>query len=162
MSKIKLLILLSFSFILGSCTSTNRSNYQFKLDYIGGGADGLIYSNYLNAYLKSLNMFNNSSDYSIDTSMTHQQTVFITNVNNTSDREMITSKIVTKINDNLKNCIVLEYSDDVQQQYVIASNINFTSNNKAVNSIKRSNTEILTKKMVYFLSQIENFECVND
>ena len=162
MSKIKLLTLLSFSFIIGSCASTNKSNYQFKLDYIGGGADGLIYSNYLNAYLKSLNMFNNSSDYSIDTSMTHQQTVFITNVNNTSDREMITSKIVTKINDNHQNCTVLEYSDDVQQQYVIASNINYTSNNKAVETIKRSNTEILTKKMVYFISKIENFECVND
>lgn len=162
MSKIKLLILLSFSFILGSCASTNRSNYQFKLDYIGGGADGLIYSNYLNAYLKSLNMFNSSSDYSIDTSLEHQKTAFITNVNNTSDREMITSKIATKINDNLKNCIVLEYNDDVQQQYVIASNINFTSNNNAVDNIKRSNTETLTKKMVYFLSQIENFECVND
>ena len=162
MSKIKLLILLSFSFILESCVSTNNSNYQFKIDYIGGGADGLIYSNYLNAYLKSLNMFNNSSDYSIDTSLEHQKTVFITNINNTSDREMITSKIMTKINYNKKKCIVLEYSDDVQQQYVIASNINFTSNNKAVDTIKKSNTEILTKKMVYFLSKIENFECLND
>ena len=162
MSKIKLLILLLFSFILASCASTNSSNYKFKLDYIGGGSDGLIYSNYLNAHLKSLNMFDALSNYSIDTSLEHQQKVFITNVNNTSDREMITSKIATKINDNLKNCIVLEYSDDVQQQYVIASNINFTSNNKAVDNIKRSNTEILTKKMIYFISQIENFECIND
>ena len=160
MSKIKLLILLLISFYFGSCVSTHKSNNQFNVDYIGGGADGLVYSNYLNAYLDSLNMYSSLSNLSINTSINHQQTVFVTNVNNTSDREKISSSIDVKINDKTQSCTVLEYKDNVQQYYVISSNINFTSNNKAVENIKRSNAEILTKKLTYHLSQIDNFECL--
>ena len=162
MSKIKLLILSLFSFYLSACVTNRLSDYQYKVGYIGGGVDGLIYSNYLNSYLKSLNMFSSESAFSIDTSINHKQKVFITNVNNTSDREMVTSTIVAKVNDNNQGCNVLEYKDEVQQYYVIASNINFTSNTKALESIKKNNAEILTKQMVYYLSTIKNFDCINE
>ena len=162
MSKIKLLILLSISIYFGGCASTNKSNYQFDVDYIGGGADGLVYSNYLSTYLNSLNIFNSNSNFKVNTSIKHNQRVYITNVNNTSDREMISSIIDVKITDSTKKCIVLKYNDDVQQFYVITSNINFMSNNKAIENIKRGNTEILTQRIAYYLSSITNLNCINE
>ena len=162
MSKIKLLILLLISSFFGACTSNPKPDYQFTINYIGGGADGLIYSNYLNSYLKSLNMYDALSSYSIDTSINHKKTLFVTNVNNTSDRELIITIITAKINDNIHGCTILEFKDDVQQYYVISSNIYFNSNDKAVENIKRSNSEILTKKFVNYLYNLKNLNCRDD
>ena len=162
MFKIKLLILLFISVGLNSCTSKNITTNQFSLKYIGGGEDGVIYSNLLKIYLKSLSMLNDNSEYSINTSINHAVNVFITNVNNTSDREMITTEIKAEIKDEDQNCVILNYENSAKQFYVISPNINFTSNTKAIENIKKDNAEILSKELVYFLSKVEKLKCIND
>ena len=51
MSKIKLLILLLTSFIIIACTVSHQPSRQFKLNYIGGNEDGLIFSNIISGLI---------------------------------------------------------------------------------------------------------------
>ena len=87
MFKIKLLILLLNSLLLLSCIN-NRPDNEIKLSvaYIGGEYDGLLLSNQLRSHLKNLNMLDDSSDLQIQASISHSSSVFITNIDNTSDR----------------------------------------------------------------------------
>ena len=162
MFKIRSLILLLISLTIISCASKKVTSSQFNLKYIEGGESGVLYANYLKMYLKSLDMLNDQSGYSISTSINHEISVFITNVNNTSDREMITSTVKASIKDEDQNCLLINYENNVKQFYVITSNINSTSNTKAVENIKKNNSEILAKEFAYYLAEAENFECKND
>ena len=94
MFKIKLLILLLNSLLLLSCIN-NRPDNEINLSvaYIGGEYDGLLLSNQLRSHLKNFNMLDDSSDLQIQASISHSSSVFITNIDNTSDREKITSSI---------------------------------------------------------------------
>ena len=94
MYKIKLLILLLINFILTGCVSNNQLNdKKLSVSYIGGEYDGLLLSNTLTSYLNSLNMLDRDSNYEIQASISHSSSLFVTNIDNTSDRERITSVI---------------------------------------------------------------------
>ena len=99
MYKIKLLILLLTSFILSSCVNSEKTDYDYKfsLNYIGGERDGLILKNYLNYYLNAKQIYDQSSFLVIEASISHQSNLFITNIDNTSDREKIISSLDIKI-----------------------------------------------------------------
>ena len=150
MSQIKLLILLLINLILFSCANQNKinSNYKFSLGYIEGGYDGLIMSNLIRTYLKSYNLLDKKSELKIELGFEHSDSIFITNIDNTSDRQKISSDISIKIYDRVKACQVYFFSDKVSQFYIFAPSEKFISNEKAVKKIKLENSEQLVKKFI--------------
>ena len=105
MFKIKLLILLLSSLIFLSCTNNQpNSQFKFSVGYIGGEYDGLILTNLWNSHLKNLNMLDEKSRYQIQSGISHSQNVYVTNIDNTSDREKIRSSIDLKIYDKNAKC----------------------------------------------------------
>ena len=150
MSQIKLLILLLINLILFSCANQNKinSNYKFSLGYIEGGYDGLIMSNLIRTYLKSYNLLDKKSELKIELGFGHSDSIFITNIDNTSDRQKISSDISIKIYDRVKACQVYFFSDKVSQFYIFAPSEKFISNEKAVKKIKLENSEQLVKKFI--------------
>ena len=103
-------------------------------------------------------MFDKNSNYEIQADISHSQNLFITNIDNTSDREKINSSINIKIFDKELNCFTHSYSETISQFYVLASSDQFISNNTAVEEIKFENTEYLVKKFINSLSE-EAFVC---
>ncbi len=154
MSKIKLLILLLINVSLISCVS-NTENFNFKLSvaYIGGEYDGLVLSNQLKSHLNNFGMFDKNSEYEIQANISHTQDLYITNIDNTSDRERVDSSLNVKIFNKELNCITYSNSETVSQFYVLALSDQFISNNTAVEEIKIKNTEYLVKKFVNSLSE---------
>ena len=162
MFKIKLLILLLFSLIFYSCSTSNQSNLnKFDLNYIGGKEDGLQLKNLLTSYFKSMKMFDENSDLKLSANINHEQRLYITNSNNTSNREQVVSTIDVSIFDKQKNCKVYEKNNLVSQYYVFASTIKFTSNNKAIDRIKYNNAEILVIDLARELIN-EPLDCLDE
>ena len=89
MSKIKLLILFLISLNTISCTNYQRdNNIKLSIGYISGSYEGLLLSNQLKSYLNNLNMLDNDSIYEVRANISHSGSVFITNIDNTSDRRI--------------------------------------------------------------------------
>ena len=154
MSKIKLLILLLINISLVSCTSnTGNNNLKLSVAYIGGEYDGLVLSNQLKSHLNNFGMFDKNSVYEIQANISHAQDLYITNIDNTSDRERVASSLNVKIFNKELNCITYSNSETVSQFYVLALSDQFISNNTAVEEIKIKNTEYLVKKFVNSLSE---------
>ena len=162
MFKIRLLILLSISISLFSCTKNNlnHQSQKYSVAYIGGELDGLILKNILTENLKAFSIYDSSSNYSIQSSVTHSLNLYITNIDNTSDRQNITSKLSTKIIDKRNDCTLYEKSNSVSQFYIFASSDKFLSNQKAEKKIKKDNTEVLVRKLINNLNEVETV-CVN-
>jgi hypothetical protein len=149
MFKIKLLISLLISLVLLSCTNISpKNNAKFSLGYVGGGYDGLLLYNSLDAHLLSYDMLNNNSRYEIRSSVGHATGVYITNIDNTSNRESITSVLNLIIYDKKFKCNAYSYNDKIYQFYIFASNEKFISNKIALKKIKSENTEELVKKFI--------------
>ena len=87
MSKIKLLILLLINFLFLSCNNTINDRNKFAVSYIGGEYDGLVFRNLLHSHLNSFKMLDSDSDFIIVASIDHSTDIFITNIDNTSDRK---------------------------------------------------------------------------
>ena len=162
MFKIRLLILLSISISLFSCTKNNlnHQSQKYSVAYIGGELDGLILKNILTENLKAFSIYDSSSNYSIQSSVTHSLNLYITNIDNTSDRQNITSTLSTKIIDKRNDCTLYEKSNSVSQFYIFASSDKFLSNQKAEKKIKKDNTEVLVRKLINNLNEEETV-CVN-
>ncbi len=159
MSKIKLLILLLIKISLVSCTSNNGSyNYKLSVAYIGGEYDGLVLSNQLKSHLNNFGMIDKNSNHEIQADISHSQNLYITNIDNTSDREKIDSSVDIKIFNIKLGCITHSYNETISQFYVLASSDQFISNSTAVEEIKIENTEYLVKKFVNSLSE-DAFVC---
>ena len=150
MFKIKLLTLLLVSIFVLSCSKQYRSlSYnQYSIGPIGGEYDGLILKNLLSTHLRSFNLHSNQSNYEIKSSISHSNSIFITNIDNTSDRESITSNITINIFNKLDSCFTDRYEEEVEQFFVYASSDKFMSNQKALEKIKFDNTEALVKKFI--------------
>ena len=103
-------------------------------------------------------MLDKNSNYEIQASISHSNSLFVTNIDNTSDRERITSVINIEIFDNEKNCFTYSYKNDVSQFYILASSDKFISNKSALEEIKLESTEYLTKKFINNLSK-DSFDC---
>ena len=160
MSKIKLLILSLTSFFILSCTNNQNSDYKqkYSLAYIGGEYDGLILKNYLLSGLKNLDVYDQNSNIEINASISHNTNLYITNIDNTSDREKITTTLSTKIVNKVSKCEIYSDGISISQFYIYASSDKFLSNQRAVKKIKRQNTEATVKKLVNKLKIIKN-EC---
>ena len=150
MYKIRLLILLLTSSFLFSCAAkhTNQNNVKFSIGAIGGEYDGLLLSHLLSSHLKAFGLFSNQSSYEVRASISHTTDLFITNIDNTSDRESITSIINLNIYSKNENCFTYAYNNQINQFFIYASSDKFLSNQKAIEKIKHDNTEILVKKFI--------------
>ena len=154
MFKIKLLILLLSSVFILSCSSDQKIN-QVKLSvgYIGGEYDGLLLQNQLRSHLNNLDMLDEKSKYQIQASISHSSNVFVTNIDNTSDREKIKSFLDLKIYNKDTECYSYIYSDNISQFYILAPSDNFGSNKIAVQKIKFENTEYFVKDFINDLTR---------
>jgi len=160
MSKIKLSILLLISFSIFSCTNNqvNHSNQKYSVAYIGGEYDGLLLRNYLTNVLKNLNIHDQNSNLEIQSNISHSTNLYITNIDNTSDREKINTKLSIKIIDKVSNCISFNDEITVSQFYIYASSDKFLSNQVAVKKIKKDNTESTVRQFINKLKKI-NVQC---
>tara|TARA_X000000950_G_C13711144_1_gene576236 strand:+ start:161 stop:679 length:519 start_codon:yes stop_codon:yes gene_type:complete len=150
MFKIKLLTLLLVSFFLFSCTENKIQNFnnQYSLDYISGEYDGLVLKNILTSYLLSFGLYDNNSTLQIKSSISHSPTLYITNIDNTSDRVNIESSINVKIVNQKNECEVYSFDKTLSQFYIFADSDKYVSNDKAQEKIKRENTETLVKSFI--------------
>ena len=158
MFKIKLSILLLTSFFFYSCTNnlSNSSDQKYSLAYIGGGFDGLLLKNYLLSSLKNLDLYEPNSNYQIKANIRHSSNIFITNIDNTSDRERINTTLSVQIIDAFSQCELFNEQIDVSQFYIYASGDKFLSNQTAVREIKKDNTESSVSRFINKLRTIEN------
>jgi len=157
MSKIKLSILLLISFLFFSCTKSqvNHSNQKYSLAYIGGEYDGLLLKNYLTNGLKILNIYDQNSNFEIQANISHSTNLYITNIDNTSDREKISTNLSIKIINKELDCISFNDKITVSQFYIYASSDKFLSNQLAVKKIKKNNTESTVKRFINKLKKID-------
>ena len=157
MSKIKLSILLLISFFVFSCANNqiNNSNQKYSLSYIGGEYDGLLLKNYLTNGLKNLRIYDQNSNLEIQANINHSSNLYITNIDNTSDREKINTKLSIKIINKKSNCISFNDEITVSQFYIYASSDKFLSNQVAVKKIKKDNTESTVRQFINKLKKID-------
>ena len=157
MYKTKLSTLLLISFFVFSCASNqiNDSNHKYSIAYIGGGYDGLLLKNYLTNGLKNLKIYDQNSKFEIQANIDHSSSLYITNIDNTSDREKINTTLSFKIKDNKSNCIVFKDEIFVSQFYIYASGDKFLSNQTAVKKIKKDNTESTVRQFINKLNKID-------
>ena len=148
MSKIKLLILLLINFLILSCNNTINDNNKFAISYIGGEYDGLVFKNLLHSHLNSFKMLDSDSDFIIVASIDHSTDLFITNIDNTSDREKVSSSMSFEVLNKKKDCTLIQGNRTVSQFYIYASGDKFLSNKNALKKIKESNSETLTKYLI--------------
>ena len=161
MFKIKLLILLLTSVFVIGCSVKQEliDNRKYSLDYIGGEYDGLLLKNTLVNNLKSFNLYDQYSKYQVKTNIQHDQNLFITNIDNTSDREKILSTLKVEVSDLVNQCKVFIDDSSISQFYIFASSDQFISNKVALKKIKKENTKILVKKLVQKLVEAE-LDCI--
>ena len=157
MSKIKLSILLLISFFVFSCANNqiNNSNQKYSLSYIGGEYDGLLLKNYLTNGLKNLRIYDQDSNFEIQANINHSFNLYITNIDNTSDREKINTKLSIKIINKKTSCISFNDEITVSQFYIYASSDKFLSNKVAVKKIKKDNTESTVRQFINKLKKID-------
>ena len=150
MFKIKSSILFLASLLFISCINerVDSKKYKYSLSYIGGGYDGLVLGNLLNTYLNDINLLDESSRFKINASISHSGDIYVTNIDNTSDRERIKTSIAFKIYDTESDCNIHQYNNYITQFYIYGSNEKFISNSAASKEIKYTNTEELVKKFM--------------
>ena len=162
MFKIKLLILLLISLTFISCVKSQEENkIKFSIDYISGGYDGLMLNNQLQKHLNNFGMLNRNSKMQVQASISHTTDLFITNIDNTSDRERVTSSIELKIYDKEIGCYTYFYTNDLSQFYVLATGEKFISNKTAVEKIKIENVDYFVKVFINNLDE-GDLTCVEE
>jgi len=150
MFKIKLLILLSLNIFFFSCASNDNLNLSknFDLSYIGGGEDGLYLNNLLEFKLNAANFLDKNSNYKIFAKADHQSNFFITNLDNTSDRNNIDSTLEIRIMKNETECLAYSFSESIEQFYLVSPSTKFLSNAAAEEKIKKKNINILVNSFM--------------
>ena len=150
MFRIKLLILLLASFLSFSCTKdiTNENKIKYSVDYIGGEYDGLILKNFLVNNLSSLDLYSDGSIYELRSSISHKARLFITNIDNTSDRMKLESKLNIEVVNKRFNCVTQRFNESTSQFYIFADSDKYISNNRAEKKIKEENTDALVKEFI--------------
>ena len=145
MFKIKLLILLLSSILVSCTTSLKVDNPKLDLNYIAGGVDGLIMNNMLTNYLQNYNLYDKNSNFKVDANISHNSNFFITNIDNTSERNLVSSTLNIKIMNKVSNCEIYQSNNEISQFYLVVSSNQFTSNDAALEKIKKENAENLVK-----------------
>ena len=157
MFKIKLSILLLTNLLIISCIKNEdlQNTPKFRIGYIPGEYDGLILKNYLSSYLKIKRLYDIKSPLEIRASVSHEGNLYITNIDNTSDREKITSTLSVVIRDTISECTIFENKETLSQFYIFASSDLFLSNKTAAKEITKSNTEELVKGLLRKINKID-------
>tara|TARA_B100000925_G_scaffold194706_1_gene147403 strand:- start:423 stop:902 length:480 start_codon:yes stop_codon:yes gene_type:complete len=145
MFKIKLLILLLSSILVNCATSPKVNNPKLDLNYISGGVDGVIMDNMLTNLLQNYGLYDGNSKFKLDASISHKNDFFITNIDNTSERNLVSSSLRINIIDQVDNCEIYQSNNEISQFYIVVSTKQFTSNDAAQEKIKKENTENLIK-----------------
>ena len=145
MFKIKLLILLLSSILVNCATSPKVNNPKLDLNYISGGVDGVIMDNMLTNLLQNYGLYDGNSKFKLDASISHKNDFFITNIDNTSERNLVSSSLRINIIDQIDNCEIYQSNNEISQFYIVVSTKQFTSNDAAQEKIKKENTENLIK-----------------
>lgn len=167
MFKIKLLISLLISLILFSCVNIDiqndkHSNIKYSIGYIGGGYNGLVLKNLMTSHMTSIDLLDPNAKIEIIPSISTSKNVYITNIDNTSDREKIINNLNVKIIDKDQNCLLSEYNESASQYYIYASGEKFLSNKNAINRIEFENIENLIKDFIYDLKYMVLKKCINE
>ena len=158
MYKIKLSILLLTSFFIFSCTNNQNHSFsqKYSLAYIEGGFDGLLLKNYLLFSLRNLDIYDPNSIYEISASISHSSNLYITNIENTSEREKINTKLSFQVTNTLSECEVIADNVHVSQFFIYAPSTKFLSNQTALQKIKKDNTESAVKQLINKLRTVKN------
>ena len=154
MFRIKLLILFLTSLLFFSCTKniTNQDKVKYSLGYIGGEYDGLILKDFLISNLSSMGLYSDDSFYKLMPNISHSTTLFITNIDNTSDRMKIESELNIEMIDQRFNCVTQKFKESKSQFYIFADSDKYISNKIAEKKIKEENTYAMAKE---FLNKLE-------
>jgi len=155
MFKIKLLILLLSSILVSCTTSLKVNNPKLGLNYISGGVDGLIMDNMLTNYLQNYDLYDNNSNFKIDANISHKSNFFITNIDNTSERNLVSSTLNIKILNKVNSCEIYTSNNEISQFYIVVDSKQFPSNDAALKKIKKDNTENLIK--IFFEDYLFNY-----
>ena len=159
MFKIRLLILLLASLYLFSCTNNKRDGkIRLSVSHIGGEYDGLHLYKKLRGHFNNFGILDNQSNYQVQASVSHSTNLYITNIDNTSDRERVTSNIELKIYNSQLSCFTHSFKDQVTQFYILAPGDKFVSNKSAVEKIKDDNVDYFVKKFISGLT-ISDLDC---
>ena len=160
MFKIKLSILLLISVFLISCTDNQKRfpDHKYSLEYIAGGFDGLLLKNYLLSGLKNLDIYDPNSNYKIKASIKHSSTFYITSIDNTSEREKISTDLFFQVIDTASQCQILNEQINVSQFYIYVPSDKLLSNQTASRKIKKDNTESSVKRLLHILRST-NHKC---
>jgi len=158
MYKIKLSILLLTSFFIFSCTNNQNHSFsqKYSLAYIGGEFDGLLLKNYLLFSLRNLDIYDPNSIYEISASISHSSNLYITNIENTSEREKINTNLSFQVTNILSECEVIADNVHVSQFFIYAPSTKFLSNQTALQKIKKDNTESAVKQLINNLRTVKN------
>ena len=158
MFKTKLLISLLISFIFLSCTrdTLDREITKYSLAYTGGEYDGLILNNLLKSDLSNFMAYDDNSNLRIEPNISHSTELFISNIDNTSDRMRVKSTITAKIVDIRFKCDTRTFKEDVTQFYLFADTEKYISNSVAEKKIKEENTEILVRNFINKILKTDN------
>jgi len=160
MFRIRLLILLLINLSIFGCTKKPIDQINtFRVGYIETDIDGQIAHNFFETHLNSFSALDQYSKLKIDGKINHSGDLFITNIDNTSNREKITSTLKISISNG--DCNVYVSSSSVSQFYLIASSTKFKSNTAAIKKIKSDNTEILVKNIINKILD-KKFNCIDD
>ncbi len=158
MFKTKLLILSLISFIFLSCTkdTLDRDITKYSLGYIGGEYDGLILKNLLTSDLYNFRAYDDNSNFKIESTISHSSELFISNIDNTSDRTRIKSTMTARVVDLRFKCDTQTFQEDVTQFYLFADTDRYISNSVAEKKIKEENTQILVRNFINKILKTEN------
>ena len=159
MSKTKSSILLLISLFIINCSLSNnlpKNNNEYSLEYIGGGYDGLVLKKQLTSMLRGFRSFDQDSKKTIKAAIKHETEIFVTNIDNTSDRERVMTILKVGVYDKELDCVIFEFNNEISQFYIYASSEKFLSNTKAVESIKYNNTEELVRNFINDLTKINS------
>ena len=98
--------------------------------------------------MSNFGLYDENSDLEIKPSISHSSSIYITNIDNTSDRMKVESRLVAKIFDRKLQCVVFNFEENLSQFYLFADSLRYISNNRAEKKIKEQNTEELVKKFI--------------
>ena len=154
MFKIKLLIFLLTSFIILSCAKdkTKSNDIKYSIGYISGEYEGLVLKNLLKNYLLNYDLYDEKSNFEIKAKINHSSNVYITNIDNTSDRTRIDSNLIIDIIDNKNECSIYKLNKKITQFYILADSSKYISNKSAFEKMKDENTDSLVK---YFINNVD-------
>ena len=101
-------------------------------------------------------MYDPNSILQIQASLDHSSNLYITNIDNTSDRQKIDTRLSINIINKQLKCTI--FSEDIyaSQFHIYASGDKFLSNQRASRKIRERNMEALVEKFMNKMIRIQN------